>query len=220
VAQGVREVNTSQRPVVVIVLTVVLFVVAGLVVSATQGTSTQGKRGRPSTGGVPASVAVLPGLAAAGVAAVAIVANNRRERERLHEEAHREIALQDHERELKRVELEGQRQSRLRDERIRVYSEFRARWEANERAQNTLYIGPDRTEVEDARWQFQSSFNALSLLAPEEVRAAADALLKWSEQDPPDRDPAVPGRFWKAARKDLDIPLTVSTGRPGNEGRN
>ncbi len=71
---------------VVVVLAVLLFVVAGLVVSATQRASTQldqnqeGERSRPSTVSVPASVAVLPGLAglaglaAAGVAAVAIIA--------------------------------------------------------------------------------------------------------------------------------------------------
>jgi hypothetical protein len=113
------------------------------------------------------------------------------------------------------------REDRYRDhsERRRVYSEFLAKWDAYERARNTLYIGPDRTEVEDARWQFHSSFNALSLLAPEEVRAAADALLKWSEQDPPDRDPAVPGLFWKAARKDLDIPLPERARPPSIEER-
>ena len=115
-----------------------------------------------------------------------------------------------------------QREDRYRDhsERRRAYAEFLARWQAYERARNTLYIGDDRTEVEDARWQLHGSFNALSLLAPEEVRAAADALLKWSEQDSPDRDPAVPGLFWKAARKDLDIPLPESTGPSGIEGRN
>jgi hypothetical protein len=119
-------VNLSQRPVVAVVLAVLLFVVAGLVVSATRTQPQPGERGRPSTGSVPASVAVLPGLAAAGVAAVAIIANNRRERERLHEEAHREIARQAHERELKREELEDQRQSRLRDERLEAYLAYMA----------------------------------------------------------------------------------------------
>jgi hypothetical protein len=80
-----------------------------------------------------------------------------------------------------------QREDRYRDhsERRRSYSEFLARWEAYERAKNTLYIGPDRTEVEDARWQLHSSFNALSLLAPEEVRAAADALERFANRAVP-----------------------------------
>jgi hypothetical protein len=95
VAQGVRAVNMPQRPVVVIVLSVLLFVFAGLVVSATQGMSTQldqnpkGARNGSSTSGVPASVAVLPG-------------------------------------ELKREELEDQRQTRLRDERREAYMAYMA----------------------------------------------------------------------------------------------
>ena len=199
--EGVSAVNLSQHRIVVVVLAVLLCVVAGLVVSATQRASThldqnqEGSRSRPSTGSVPASVALLPGLATAGIAVVAILATDRRERERLK-----------HERQLKLEELENQRHSRLRDERIRVYSEYLASWESYERARNTLYIGPDRTEVKEAQLQLLSSFNALSLLAPEEVRAAALGLREWSESDPKDRDPAAPGRYWKAARKDLGIP--------------
>ena len=118
---GVLAVNLSQRHMVVVVLAVLLFVVAGLVVSATQRARTQGERGRPSTGGVPASVAVLPGLAAAGVAAVAIVANNRQERTRQDHERQLARDRQEHERQLKIEELEDQRQSRLRDERLKAY---------------------------------------------------------------------------------------------------
>jgi hypothetical protein len=69
VVVGVSAVNLSQRHMVVVVLAVLLFVVAGLVVSATQRASTQ----------LDQTVAVLPGLAA-GVAALAIVATDRRER--------------------------------------------------------------------------------------------------------------------------------------------
>jgi hypothetical protein len=125
VEAGVRTVNLSKRSVVVFVAAL-LFVVAGLVVSATQRESTQGERLRSPTSSVPASVAVLPGLAAAGVAAVAINAANRRERERLHEEARREIARQNHERDLKQAELEDRRQSRLRDERLEAYLAYMA----------------------------------------------------------------------------------------------
>ena len=44
--------------------------------------------------------------------------------------------------------------------------------------------------------EFQRSFNALSLIAPEEVHAAAASVR--------DGEDGAPGRFWKAARKDLD----------------
>jgi len=43
--------------------------------------------------------------------------------------------------------------------------------------------------------EFQRSFNALSLIAPEEVHAAAASVR--------DGEDGAPGRFWKAARKDL-----------------
>jgi hypothetical protein len=55
---------------VVVVLAVLLFVVAGLVVSARQRASTQ----------LDQTVAVLPSVAVAGVAVLAIVATDRRER--------------------------------------------------------------------------------------------------------------------------------------------
>jgi hypothetical protein len=70
VVEGVSAVNLSQCHMVVVVLAVLLFVVAGLVVSATQRASTQ----------LDQTVAVLPGLAAAGVAALAIVTSDRRQR--------------------------------------------------------------------------------------------------------------------------------------------
>jgi hypothetical protein len=208
-AEGVRTVNLPRR-LVFLFFAVLLFVVAGLLVSAMQRASTQpdqnqeGGRSRPSTGSVPASVAVLPGLAAAGVAAVAIIATDRRERARLNEEARREIARQDHERELKQMELEDQRQSRLRDERRQAYFEFLARWHSYEDARTR---NPrNQEEFEKANLAFQRSFNALSLIAPYEVRAAADAIRQ--EEVPGRRQEAsgAPGRFWKAARKDLGIP--------------
>jgi hypothetical protein len=94
VVEGVSAVNLSQRLMGGVVLAVLLFVVAGLVVSATQRASTQ----------LDQTVAVLPGLAAAGVAALAIVATDRRERER----------------------LEHERWSRMRDERREAYMAYMA----------------------------------------------------------------------------------------------
>lgn len=97
VAAVVRAVNLPRRRVVVF-FALCVFVAVGLLVSTPQGDGTQlgqvneGRQDGVSTGSVPASVAVLPGLAAAGVAALAIVATDRRERARLHEEARREIA--------------------------------------------------------------------------------------------------------------------------------
>jgi hypothetical protein len=44
------------------------------------------------------------------------------------------------------------------------------------------------------------SFNALSLIAPEKVRAAARDVLE--QEDGEEEGP--PGRFWKAVQKDLD----------------
>jgi hypothetical protein len=199
VEEGVRRMNMSQRRmIVVVVLAVLLFVVTGLVVSATQRASTQGERGRPSTGSVPVSVAVLPGLAAAGVAALAIVANNWQERTRQEHERQLARDRQAHERELKREELEAQRQERLRDERIRVYTEFLSRW--------TLYDdawtrGPQERDA--ARLEFMRSYNALSLLAPKEVLAAATEVFNRSTQR--QQQKGAPGRFWEAAQEDLGI---------------
>lgn len=194
--------NVSQRRmIVVVVLAVLLFVVMGLVVSATQRTSTQGERGRASTGSVPASVAVLPGLAAAGVAAVAIVANNWQERTRQEHERKLARDRQAHERELKLEELEDQRQSRLRDERRQAYLEFESRWTWYEHARR----GGDPREEYEARTEFMRSINALSLLAPEKVREAAFVVFNRSTQGK--QQDKAPGLFWKAAREDLGIPL-------------
>jgi hypothetical protein len=133
-------------------------------------------------------VALLSSVVTAGVAALAILATNRRAAEH-----------QEHERLLKREELEAQRLTRLRDERIRVYSEFASRWTSYEDA----WARSPREEAA-ARTELMRSFNALSLLAPEEVRAAAavvmDRAIKRQQQN------EAPGRFWKAARKDLEIP--------------
>jgi hypothetical protein len=52
-----------------------------------------------------------------------------------------------------------------------------------------------RKALEDARLQLLRSFNTLSLLAPEEGRAAAGDVLK----EKPDAFPP----FWKAVQKDL-----------------
>ena len=54
---------------------------------------------------------------------------------------------------------------------------------------------PDQQAREEADLEFQRSFNALSLIALDEVRAAADDVRKEKS--------GAPGRFWKAVRKDL-----------------
>jgi hypothetical protein len=105
---------------------------------------------------------------------------------------------QEHEGVLKREELEHQRQMRLRDERIRVYTEFLSRWTLYEDARNR---GPQERDA--ARTEFMRSYNALSLLAPKEVLAAATVVFNRSTQGQQQNE--APGRFWEAARKDLDI---------------
>jgi hypothetical protein len=191
-------VNLSQRRVVA-VLVVLLFVVAALIVSATRTQPQAGERGRPSTGSVPASVAVLPGLAAAGVAAVAIVANNRQERTRQDHERQLARDRQAHERELKLEELADQRRSRLRDERIRVYTEFELRstlYDEASMALNVVSKPETEQELDEAHRQLLRAYSALALLAPEEVRAAA-----WAEV----KKEAGARNFREVARKDVGI---------------
>jgi hypothetical protein len=96
-------------------------------------------------------------------------------------------------------------------DRQRAYAEFLTSWHAYEEAKGI--VGAEgRQALEEAELQFQRSFNILSLLAPEEVRAAAVELRKEAHgakdkdggaaDDVPQKEGA-PGRFWKAARKDL-----------------
>ena len=98
------------------------------------------------------------------------------------------------------------REDKYRDyaDRQRVYAEYTTSWSSYEEVKNTR-LGDEagRQALEQAHLQLLRSFNTLALLAPEEVRAAALALRDWSESNPEDRDPAVPGRFWKAVQKDL-----------------
>jgi hypothetical protein len=138
--------------------------------------------------------AVSPFLAAlvavAGVIGT-IYFNNRRERDR-----------QEHERQRQEREIEERRWSTLRDERRQVYTEFAASWNLykESRAKHLTESQPLRRvlESDEAYLALMRSFNALSLIAPEEVRAAASGMVN--------REEGAPGRFWKAARKDLDIP--------------
>jgi hypothetical protein len=135
--------------------------------------------------------AVSPVLAA-GIAVGGVIGTiyftNRRERDR-----------QAHEREKLEREIEERRWSTLRDERRRVYSEFLASWSRYEEAKKRAPQGPQRLQARDeALLELLRTFNALSLIAPEEVRAAAEGMRKG--------EPEAPGRFWKAAGKDLGIP--------------
>jgi hypothetical protein len=98
------------------------------------------------------------------------------------------------------------REDKYRDyaDRQRVYAEFTTSCSSYEEVKNTR-LGDEagRKALEEAHLQLLRSFNTLSLLAPEEVRAAALHLREWSESRPEDRDPAAPGHFWKAVQKDL-----------------
>jgi hypothetical protein len=88
------------------------------------------------------------------------------------------------------------REDKYRDyaDRRQVYLEFLASWHSYEETRTRT--PRDQKEFEKAELQFQRSFNALSLIAPEEVHAAAASMR--------DGEDGAPGRFWKAARKDLD----------------
>jgi len=87
------------------------------------------------------------------------------------------------------------REDKYRDyaDRRQVYLEFLASWHSYEETRTRT--PRDQKEFEKAELQFQRSFNALSLIAPEEVHAAAASVR--------DGEDGAPGRFWKAARKDL-----------------
>jgi hypothetical protein len=105
-------VNLSQRRRIVVFLVVLLllFVAASLVVGSQERTNTplgkarNGVRGGPSIANSPTSLALLLGLSGPVVAAVAILATNRREAMR----------------------LEHERWSRMRDERREAYLAFMA----------------------------------------------------------------------------------------------
>jgi hypothetical protein len=87
------------------------------------------------------------------------------------------------------------REDKYRDyaERHQVYVDFIADWFSYEDRVNLPQANPE--EVNEAWTQLLRSFNALSLLAPDEVRAAAVSVREGKSGGP--------GRFWKAARKDL-----------------
>lgn len=90
------------------------------------------------------------------------------------------------------------REDEYRDyaERRQVYSEFVLRWTLYEEAENRAHPGlQGLQERDEAHLALLRSFNALSLIAPEEVRAAAHGVREG--------EPEAPGQFWKAARKDL-----------------
>jgi hypothetical protein len=88
------------------------------------------------------------------------------------------------------------REDKYRDyaDRRQVYLEFLASWHSYEETRTRT--PRDQKEFEEASLELQRRFNALSLIAPEEVRAAAVSVREGED--------GAPGRFWKAARKDLD----------------
>jgi len=99
----------QQRRIVMFLLAVLLFVIAGLTVGSMERTSTQidqarnGKRGGLSVATTPASwTTILLALASPAIAALAIFATNQREA----------------------VRLEHERQIKLREERTKAYSAF------------------------------------------------------------------------------------------------
>ena len=119
------------------------------------------------------------------------------------------------------------REDKNRDypDRQRAYAEFLTSWHAYEDAKGIL--GDEgRKALQEAELRFQRSFNLLALLAPEEVRAAAVDLREEAHgaKDSGAADGArtkkegAPGRFWKAARKDLGKELPRPSAFSDDEG--
>jgi hypothetical protein len=98
------------------------------------------------------------------------------------------------------------REDRHRDhaERRQSYYEYLSAWETCEEVRTRLDqpCTPDRIsalpELRQAQLKLLSRYNALSLLAPTDVRKEALGMRECQ--------PGAPGRFWEAARKDLGIP--------------
>jgi hypothetical protein len=90
-------------------------------------------------------------------------------------------------------------------ERRQSYNDYREAWESYEEVRTRL--GQPYTpnsisaipELRDVQLKLLSRYNALSLLAPIYVTKEALGMRQGK--------PGAPGRFWKAARKDLGIPL-------------
>jgi len=93
------------------------------------------------------------------------------------------------------------RRFKREDEAVRrqVYSEFTLRWTLYEEAKKDFkQRSPGSPQkLDEAHRQLLRTFNALSLIAPDEVRAAADGVVKEVE--------GAPGRFWEIARKDVGL---------------
>jgi len=89
-------------------------------------------------------------------------------------------------------------------ERRQVYSEFLTRWHSYEDLRTREHR--DQEEFVKANLAYQRSFNALSLIAPEEVRTAADAMRREEVRGHRQEASGAPSRFVQAARKDLGIP--------------
>ena len=98
------------------------------------------------------------------------------------------------------------REDRHRDhaERRQSYNEYLAAWETYEEVRTRLNqpFTPDHIsgipELRQVQLKLLSRYNALSLLAPKDVREAAHGMRQGKKE--------APGQFWKAARKDLGIP--------------
>jgi hypothetical protein len=89
-----------------------------------------------------------------------------------------------------------------RSETVRDQSQGRSETDRNE------LVGElrDRIAYLERQVGVQRSFNFLSLIAPVEVTEAAASVR--------DREPGAPGRFWKAARKDLGKWPSQGRGHP------
>ncbi len=94
------------------------------------------------------------------------------------------------------------RRFKREDEAVRreVYAEFILRWTLYEEAKRDFQqLQPGSPQKnEEAHRALLRTFNALSLIAPKEVREAAAEVVNEVE--------GAPGRFWEAARKDVGIP--------------
>jgi hypothetical protein len=93
------------------------------------------------------------------------------------------------------------RRFKREDEAVRreVYAEFILRWTLYEEAKKALeQLEPESSQkFDEANRVLLRTFNALSLIAPKEVREAAKAVV--------DEVEGAPGRFRQVARKDVGL---------------
>lgn len=108
--------------------------------------------------------------------------------------------------------LADRRRFRREDEAVRraIYAEFVLRWTLYKEAErDLLQLEPGSPQKnEEAFRVLLRAFNALSLVAPTEVREAAAKVLEEvgvAATEGLTEEEGAPGRFWKVARKDVRL---------------